>query len=214
MAVKRFITTAPRQEILHSVNGDVVPYKAIGNEKLNYEKSGSYPVLNLLHGYVECGDEVEVLIITAEYEHCLNNFHKIKEEALKICQDNQTAKVEVSKIAVAFNEFSENHLDIFKQLVEHIQEGDRLYACLTYGSKPTPLLEIMALNYGYRTFKDVCIEAIVYGEMDFVTGKKRIYDVTSLFLMDQIVNELGYHNHRNVLAVIQDLLTDTGDVEE
>ena len=214
MASKRFITSAPRQRIQRPDSGEIIPYEAVDNDKLYHPESGSYPVMNLLHAYVEAGDQVEILVITADYDFCHENYRIIEQEALALCQEKRATSVQVTKIPVEFSEHSENHLDIFRKLIAHIQENDRLYACITYGSKPTPLLQIMALNYGYRTFKNVCIEAIVYGEMDHKSGRKRIFDVTALFLMDQIINELSQHKHHNVLSVIENLLSDTEDFDE
>lgn len=207
MAVRKFITAAPRQNVIPGTGagGAGEAYEAIENSRLDYPESVSFPVMNMIHGYVEPGDQVVVLVITADYGHCIENFRYIDADAHRICEEIG-AECQVKRIDIEFNESIENHLGIFEKLIENIHDDDILYACITYGSKPAPILEIMALNYGYRTCRNVLIGCIVYGEMDHDTKKKRIYDVTSLFLMDQIVNELGQYQHHDPLGVIRSLL--------
>ena len=203
-----FIAAAPRQDVAPKPGVVSLPYEPVNNERLGFEESLNYPVINIMHGYVEKDDKVKVLVITADYDFCKRNFKLIKEAAEAVCKEAGASECLVKEIAVEFSEESENHLKIFESLVEEIHDGDRLSACITYGSKPTPLLEIMALNYGYRTCKNVAIDCIAYGEMDHATRVKRIYDVTSLFLMDQIVNELSKKGNKNTLSIIQGLLAE------
>ena len=65
---------------------------------------------------------------------------------------------------------------------------------------------MMALNYGYRVQKNVSIGCVVYGQLDFMTKEARIYDVTSLFYMDEIVRTLAESGAKNPLGLIQKLL--------
>lgn len=210
MAVKKFIAVSPRQEVVPERLGreDHEFYKAVGNPKLEYRKAVCFPLFSILHGYAERGDTIEILVLTAEYEICEINFGYIESGCQEICREAGTASCTVTKISIPFDETLDSHLGTFEKLIQHIKDHDKLYACITFGSKPTPMLEIMTLNYGYRTCRDVTVECIAYGEMNHKTGKKRIFDVTSLFLMDQIVNELGQYRHQNPLAVIRTILND------
>ena len=80
---------------------------------------------------------------------------------------------------------------------------EELYACITYGTKPTPIVESMALNYAYKLKKNVSVGCIVYGR--FMNHNPRltaeeneknkenngIYDTRALFFMDSMVNKLA-----------------------
>ncbi len=213
MAVRKFIATAPRQSIVQADSEQGIPYKVTNNSRLEYAESYSFPVINIMHGYVEEGDDVELLIIEADHPMCHKNVHYIEEQARKVCNNVGVSSFQLIPIHVNFTEESENHLLLFQNLVEHIHDGDRLAACITYGSKPTPLLEVMALNYGYRSCKNVSVDCIAYGGMDHLgkdnqEKRKMIYDVTSLFLMDQIVNELAKNGHHRTLDIIKGILSD------
>lgn len=67
---------------------------------------------------------------------------------------------------VPFDESLDSHIATFQKLIDRTEEGDDLYACLTFGSKPTPLVEVMAMQYAYRVHRDVTITCAVYGQMD------------------------------------------------
>ena len=55
-------------------------YEAIGNSRLNYEKDTRFPLMHLVNGYAEPGEEIRVISITPEYEYCNVHFRQIQEE--------------------------------------------------------------------------------------------------------------------------------------
>ena len=197
--MKKFICTAPYQTI------KAYPYQSEGNDRLTYEGETGYPVICLLNGYLETGDEAEVLVITADYENARMNYAQIEAEVEEIARKKE-ARCTVKMLEGPYSEKLDDQLAAFGKLIEDIHDDDILYACITYGSKPTPLIEMMALNYGYRVQKNVSIGCVVYGQLDFMTKEARIYDVTSLFYMDEIVRTLAESGAKNPLGLIQKLL--------
>ena len=87
----------------------------------------------------------------------------------------------------------ESQLEIFKKLLPCMADGDTLFACLTYGNKPMPIAELMAIQYGYRVLEDVTIGCLVYGELDHSSQKKemKIFDITALIHLDELVRLLA-----------------------
>ena len=59
--MKKFIATAPLQE----PRGEQC-YRAIDNKKLEYAVPVDYPVLHIINGYLEEGDEMEAIILTID----------------------------------------------------------------------------------------------------------------------------------------------------
>lgn len=204
--MKKILTIAPLQ---HVEPGDLF-YDAVNNDKLQYNVSTCFPVLPLIHGYVEAGDAVEILVLTTEnHEIALRNYQTIEREVVRLCE-GIGASCTVSRIGVPFDETVESHLDTFKTLIGKISDGDTVLVDMTYGPKCLAIILMMAMNYGYRICKDCTIECFVYGSLDFRDGHpcgKRIYDITSLFLMDQIVNELAKSGNRNPMKAIGSILT-------
>lgn len=204
--MKKILTIAPLQ---HVEPGDLF-YDAVNNDKLQYNVSTCFPVLPLIHGYVEAGDAVEILVLTTEnHEIALRNYQTIECEVIRLC-GGIGASCTVSRISVPFDETVESHLDTFKTLIGKISDGDTVLVDMTYGPKCLAIILMMAMNYGYRICKDCTIECFVYGSLDFRDEHpcgKRIYDITSLFLMDQIVNELAKSGNRNPMKAIESILT-------
>jgi len=202
----KIFTVAPLQ---HVEPGDLT-YYAVNNRKLQYDVPTCFPLLPLIHGYVESGDAVEVFVLTMEnHEIAAENYQTIKRETIGLCGE-MGASCAVNRISIPFDETVESHLDTFKTLIGKISDGDTVLADITYGTKCLPIIILMALNYGYRVCKDCTIECFVYGSLDFRDGHpcgKRIYDITSLFLMDQIVNELAKSGNRNPMKAIESILT-------
>lgn len=208
--MKKFIAAAPFQDpqepsILYEVKGTNHALKAA-------KKFGSYPVLQLISGYVEEGDKIAVGIITSDNNKCRNNYEIIKKE-LEELSIEMNFSYEIESFIIEDNEKIETHLKIFQDLIEWFKEGDILYTCLTYGTKLIPIVEMMALNYAYRDMDDVRVECIIYGKVNRIyNGKisiikdKEIYDVTPLFLMEQITNELANVHHPAPIAMIRKLL--------
>lgn len=213
--MKKFITTAPRQAVVPEMTGkpETEYYQAIDNPKLQYDVLTCFPLIPLIHAYVVPGDCFQVFVLTANYDNCNRNFDYLKAEIEKISKQLNASCI-VTKIKIPFDETIMTHMDTFQKLIEKAEPGDVFCADITYGTKPTPLIEIMALNYAYRVYNNVSVECIVYGEKDFNTGKKRIFDVTSLFYMDQIVNELAKSGNKAPLKVIKELLHISNSMEE
>ena len=52
--------------------------------------------------------------------------------------------------------------------------------CDTYGTKPTPIIQNMAISYAYRSMKNVDIKCVVYGQYDHMLNKSIIFDITPI----------------------------------
>lgn len=210
--MKKVITIAPMQ----SVTPDGMGYTAVNNERLRYDVPNCFPVLPLLHGYAAPGETVEVFILTTEgHEISQKIYWEIEREAAALCKQ-MNVSCTVSRIGIPFDETANTHLSTFQEIVSQISDGDVLLADMTYGSKCLALVLMMALNYGYRACDNCTIECFVYGSKDFRAGHplgKRIYDITSLFLMDQIVNELAKSGNKDPLRAIKSILSMNATLE-
>jgi hypothetical protein len=205
--MKKFITTSPFQQKM-----ECQVYEAVENEKLQMEKATRFPVIALLNAYVQKGEEVELLVIKHEYENAKKNYVLLCEEVQELEKEKEfTCKI--TPISVEYNERIEEHLTLFEHLIEHIEDGDELYACMTYGSKAIPMVQMMALNFAYRAKANTHIGCIVYGKFDFNAKKAEIYDMTSLFYMDEIVRKVSDMKVKEPLNIIKQIL-DLGSEDE
>ena len=98
--------------------------------------------------------------------------------------------------------------DIFRRLIEYTEDGDEMFSCMTYGSKPISLAIQMAIQYAYRVRKNVTIDCIVYGEIrrGGEPDKAYVYDETALVKLDEVVHSLAERRVENPAAVIDAIL--------
>jgi len=180
-------------------------YEAVDNEKLRYDTATAFPVIPLIAGYAKTGDDIEVIAICHEYENSVANLETFKKELSDLAEGHAfTYSLDV--LSVPYDNQVSTQLKTFYRLAEKINDGDDINACLTYGTKPLSIIELMTLNYAYRAKKDCSYGALVYGELDHNTGNAKIYDVTRLFIVDEIVRRGG--NSQNLLNLLDRMIND------
>jgi hypothetical protein len=177
-----------------------VIYKPIGNPRLEYNIETRFPIIPVINGYVTAGDHVRVIAILTEGEmsnakNTKHNFDTFFVPEIKDLTGIKKADFDcIDVIRTPDNEDIDTQLKLFADIAESINPGDDVYACITYGTKPMPIVLTMALNYAYKLKKDVSIGSIVYGRYHHVCdveGDSLIYDTTSLFYMDSIVSKMA-----------------------
>lgn len=170
-----------------------------------------FPISAMLSGYAEAGEEVCVITVMERgNEDCLRNQKLLLEEL-----DETAARVgfayTLRLIEISPEETAKEHLRTFSRLISEIEDGDIVHACLTYGTKPTPIVELMALNFAYKAKKDVSVRCIAYGKLNRKNGtvlNAVIYDITPLFYMNEITDQLSAAKVKHPEQFIKKLLED------
>lgn len=204
--MKKFICTIPLQ--VNNRELEKVVYDAMDNKKLKYDEAVSFPIIPVINGYVKDGEKIELLVLKQKAEGTDSNFTAFQEQVAQLC-DKRNIVFEIKIINIIFDETSGTHLKTFLSLIEQIQEKDDLYACMTYGTKPIPIVEMMVLNYASRNLRQVHVGCIVYGQKSWEKKTNVIYDITSLFVMDEVVHEIASMNMRDPLKYIKDIMSFT-----
>lgn len=188
MKNKKFIFTAPFQQKdvgLHKVN-----YKSVDNDLLKTDLETSFPILVAINGYVKPNDNIDIIIIKPDYVNTNESIILFKEQleqlSKKICFNYN-----INMLNMEYDESLDVLLVLFKDLITNINDDEDIFACITYGTKPIPFIQIMALNYAYKIRKNTDVVCIVYGAYDHFNKTSRITDVTPLFYMDAIINEMS-----------------------
>ena len=181
--MKKFIMVSPYQPPDKVQSGI---YKAVDNDKLQYDKPTAFPVIPLIHGYAEPGEEIEVIAVVCRYANATDNLKRFKDELEDLCKEMHL-NCHVEPLNIDYSNDLDTLLDLFGQLIECTSDDDTLYACISYGTKPMPLVLTMALQFGHRIHSNVCFGCVAYGIKDFLSNEMHIYDITSLLYMDEIV---------------------------
>ena len=190
-------------------------YVANDNPQLEFVGKTRFPVIPLLNGYAKQGDHIQVITTTyGAPSNCAGNLEMLRDE-LNTLGKNAGVDIELVSVDVPFSDSVEALIHTYQLLIDRINDGDSLYACITFGSKPMPIMLTMALQYGYRIRNDVSIECIVYGQMDWSSNEPvaRIYDVTALAKIDEMVRVLADMNVSNPEATLK-LALGTGEAED
>lgn len=194
--IKTFITVMPEQPM-----GSLreTKYIAAEDERLFYDKEIRFPILTAINAYAKEDDEIKIIVITNEdlpqTEEYYNNYFIPALEEIKA--EKNLKGLDVSKIIKVEAEISQgivSNLKVAKALLDKIGDNEILHACITFGTKPLPIILFMALNYAYKVRNNTDIETIVYGAK-YWGGKKDnvdyIYDVTSLFYTNEMFMNLA-----------------------
>ena len=183
-------------------------YEPHGNSKLAYGET-RFPIIPVINGYAESGDIVRVIAILTEGENFTHNFDEyFVPDIGNIAREKGLVFGGVETIRTADSEDIDTQLKLFGDIIGKVNDEEEIYACITYGTKPTPIVESMALSYAYRLKKGVSIGCIVYGRYFNYdpNGNNGIYDTTALFYMDSIVNKLAELKLQNPEAAIRAML--------
>lgn len=142
----------------------------------------SSPLMALVNRNVINGEEIRVITITPESARAHEQqIHKelaaLQEEKGFICRGVET-------IPVADIGDTDTSMEIFRSLMPYFEEGDTLYACLTYGITPMAIAEFIAIKHACHMVKDITIGAVVYGDSD----------ITPLIWLDELSQTMAkYH---------------------
>ncbi|MGN0575935.1 MAG: TM1812 family CRISPR-associated protein [Ruminococcus sp.] len=200
--MKKFISVSPHQPPEKFSKGI---YKAVDNDKLNYEAETGFPVITALNGYTADNDEIEVITVVSDFENAKRNYETFVKETNELAA-KKNVKINHIQISIPYNESIDTQLEMFSKLIDCTADEDELYCDITYGTKVMSQILTMSLNYGYRIHKDVVLGCIVYGAKNHNTNELAVYDITALNYMDEIVRMFAENKVSNPSAAIKDLL--------
>lgn len=193
--MKVFITFSPQQEEGKLHLSHYVPQ---GNARLEYGQT-RFPIMPVINGYTEPGEQIRVILLVQDYDCCRNNERYFREELEALFREKglrsgaRTEGALYDRLDVPFDDAVTSHIQTFQTLIDNISDGDDIHACITYGSKPVPMVEMMAMRYARQVKKDTYISCIVYGQYDRAQGITTIYDETALVHLDDIVRVLAQY---------------------
>ena len=183
--MKVFITFSPQQVTLSSF-----VYEPQGNERLAYGPT-CFPIIPVINGYAEPGEPFRVILILQDHPPCHRNADSFRSELEALCTARGLLCEELQVLHVPYDDHVATHIETFQKLVDVIRDGDDLHACITYGSKPAPMAELMALRYARLLKKDTYVSCIVYGQVNFQLKEAKLYDETALVHLDDMIRVLA-----------------------
>lgn len=172
-------------------------YIAPEDEKLFYDKEIKFPILAAINAYAEEKDDIKIIaIINEENQYTIENFNQSFIPALEEIKAEKNLKCldtdKIIKVEAKSDQGINANLQLVEDLLAVIGDNEILHACITFGTKPLPIIIFMALNYIYKVKNNTDIETIIYGtRYSGDQSKFSIYDVTSLFYTNEIFMQLA-----------------------
>jgi hypothetical protein len=161
----------------------------------------------LINGYAKHGDKVRVIAILTDGENFKHNYDTyFVQEIEQLAGKNGYEFDGIEVVTSPDKEDIDTQLALFADIIAKIGGGEEISACITYGTKPTPIVQTMALNYAYKLKKDSSIGCVVYGRFRHGNPVGDIFDTTALFFMDSIVNKLAEMKAPNPETAIRAML--------
>lgn len=203
MYMKKFICVSPLQ-IPEGLKSGI--YHAANNEVLQYNKEHSFPIIPVINGYADNGEEIMLITIITENNSAKTNYVTMKNAVDELAQE-KNLKIRYVEISTPDDSNVEVQLGLFANLIDLINDNDTLYCDISYGTKVMNQLLTTGINYCYKVRRDLMIGCMAYGEMDHLTKKMKIYDITSLIYLDGIIRlmaEKGVGNPTSAIKMMMD----------
>lgn len=190
--MKKFFTAMPLQG-LKDLHRNI--YQAVDNTKLQLDCAVSFPILTAINGYAVSGEEIRVIAVATDNADVRHNLGVFQGELDALCQKNKVLCPNgVESILIPEDDRVKCQMSTFQKLIDFVDNDDELFLCMTFGTKPMSQVMMMAVQYAYRVKRNASISCVVYGGLIRQNGKvlgSRVYDMTALVQMDEIVRMLA-----------------------
>lgn len=206
--MKVFITFSPRQGEGKLYISQYIPQD---NERLLYKQGTRFPIIPVINGYTEPGETIRVIAFCQDFPDCHRNLNYLQQELEDLFERKELLSGNsdgalFQKIIVADSASVHTQIDIFQKLIDVIDDGDDIHACLTYGNKPVPMAELMALRYVRLLKKDTYVSCIAYGDYGWGGAPCRIYDETALVHLDDVIRVLSQSGSPNPGEMLKQII--------
>ena len=152
-----------------------------------------------------------MIAVVPDMELGCRNLELFRQEVEGVCRKKQLSCAGVQVVTVPTDDRVATHVSTFPKLLGFAADGDELFCCMTYGTKPLSTALMMAVQYAYRVKENTTISCIVYGqifrpEKDQSTWIASVYDMTALVQLDEIVRVLADRGVENPKSAIDRIL--------
>lgn len=159
------------------------------------------------------GEEVAIITCYTPEDNALKNYNNFQNEISQILE-KRNIKLEFIGIEqnIDFNSLTFNVF--FKKVVKLFKDDDILFVDLTFGMKPYSISLFTAAAYAVRACKNVRVETIVYAQKYRGQSQvnkieqSKIYDITSLFFLNEIAGNLHPGEKASADRVLDILISD------
>lgn len=179
----------PMKKKLDSMN-----YYGTGNVNSSYNKPVIYPINAILAENLKKNDDVKIVLLRTldkAGNSGINSGLFIQE--LDEINAGIGAKISYETLDSDFIETKNNHETRLKAMLDKIDENCQIYADITFGPKPLPMILMCVLSFAEK-FLNCDVKTVIYGKVNFddnnKAGSPELYDVTSLYYLNNLTNSM------------------------
>ena len=176
-------------------------YAGSGNTNISYKEPVYYPINAILAETLKKDDEVRVILLRTldKGGNCGKNSGLFMQE-LDAINAEIGAKITYETLDSEFKETKDNHETRLKNMLDKIEENSEIYADITYGPKPLPMILMCVISFAEK-FLNCDVKSVVYGKVDFDDNNKpcnpELYDVTSLYYLNNLTSSMVADNGKD-----------------
>ena len=186
-------------------------YEAVDNPALQMEEKISFPILTAINGYAQEGEEIRVITVRTDLQSVRANSQVFEKAVTDLCRKKGLKLPRGIEFVTVPNDDRISVLtDTFQELISKAEDGDDLYACLTYGTKLQPIVLNMAVQYAYRLQKNTSIGCMLYGKVTRGEGSEayaEVFDMTLLSRLDELTRLLADKGVSDPRTIIHQILS-------
>ena len=171
----------------------------------------TYPLNAYLGENMVSGEEYKVLLIMKRdsFDRYEQNIADFKEEIEAVAKAKGGA-LEIVPILTDFSERRAVHEGLLETIVEHIENGCKITADITFGPKDVPFVVFAALNFAEK-FLGCEINHIIYGKADFdnknAPVNTEVWDLAPIYFINSVTNSINCSNSEDAKEMLKALLS-------
>ena len=182
-------------------NMNAMVYANTGNTNINYSKEVMFPINAILAESLKKDDEVRVILLRTQDKagNSGRNSGLFMQELDEI-NSEIGAKISYETLDSEFKETKDINEKRLQDMLDKIEEHTEIYADITYGPKPLPMILMCVLSFAEK-FLNCDVKSVVYGKVDFDDNNKpcnpELYDVTSLYYLNNLTSSMVADNGKD-----------------
>lgn len=179
-------------------NMNAMVYAGTGNNNCNYSKEVMFPINAVLAETLKKNDEVRVILLRIlDKDGNSGKNSGLFMQELDAINSEIGAKISYETLDSEFKETKDIHEKRLQNMLDKIEEHTEIYADITYGPKPLPMILMCVLSFAEK-FLNCDVKSVVYGKVDFDDNNKpcnpELYDVTSLYYLNNLTSSMVADN--------------------
>ena len=176
-------------------------YACTGNTNCNYSKEVMFPINAILAESLKKNDDVRVILLrTLDKAGNSGKNSGLFMQELDAINSEIGANISYETLDSEFKETKDIHEKRLQNMLDKIEEHTEIYADITYGPKPLPMILMCVLSFAEK-FLNCDVKSVVYGKVDFDDNNKpcnpELYDVTSLYYLNNLTSSMVADNGKD-----------------